>query len=176
MGLRVSGVDTRHLQRRINHFQLPPEIERPLFTIAPDGHAVVPRNQITSLVQGLDKLRGVLRAYGAQPLIGVLPGRWLPGPAACELRLAVRGLTPSGANDRSGFEETTMRVSTKGFLISAFILGVSANVYAQGAGGGGAAGGQGGTGMSKPNAGGSTDTVSGASGANTMAPAGTTSH
>jgi hypothetical protein len=69
-----------------------------------------------------------------------------------------------------------MRVSTKGFLISAFILGVSANVYAQGAGGGGAAGGQGGTGMSKPSAGGSTDTVSGASGANTMAPAGTTSH
>jgi hypothetical protein len=124
----------------------------------------------------VDKLRGLLRVYGAQPLIGVLTGRWLPGPAACELRIAVRGLTPSGANDRSGFEETTMRVSTKGFLISAFILGVSANVYAQGAGGGGAAGGQGGTGMSKPNAGGSTDTVSGASGANTMAPAGTTSH
>jgi hypothetical protein len=92
------------------------------------------------------------------------------------LQLAVRGLTPSGANDRSELEETTMRVSTEGFLISAFILGVSANVYAQGAGGGGAAGGQGGTGMSKPSAGGSTDTVSGASGANTMAPAGTTSH
>jgi len=69
-----------------------------------------------------------------------------------------------------------MRGSTKGILISAFLIGISGNVYAQGAGGGGAAGGQGGTGMSKPSAGGSTDTVSGASGANTMAPAGTTPH
>ncbi|MEI6001709.1 hypothetical protein H3V53_32470 [Paraburkholderia bengalensis] len=69
-----------------------------------------------------------------------------------------------------------MRTLTKGMFISALLLGLSANVYAQGAGGGGAAGGQGGTGMSKPNAGGSTDTVSGASGANTMAPSGTTSH
>lgn len=70
-----------------------------------------------------------------------------------------------------------MRVSTKGILISALLIGISGNVYSQGAGGGGAAGGQGGTGMSKPNAGGPTDTVSGASGANTMAPSsGTTTH
>jgi hypothetical protein len=70
-----------------------------------------------------------------------------------------------------------MRVTTKGIVISALMVGISGTVYAQGAGGGGAAGGQGGTGMSKPNAGGSTDTVSGASGANTMAPAaGSTSH
>jgi hypothetical protein len=68
-----------------------------------------------------------------------------------------------------------MRVATKGILISVLLVGISSNVFAQGAGGG-AAGGQGGTGMSKPNAGGSTDTVSGASGANTMAPATTSSH
>jgi hypothetical protein len=67
-----------------------------------------------------------------------------------------------------------MRVM-KGLLIAALFVGISGSVYAQGAGGG-AAGGQGGTGMSKPNAGGSTDTVSGASGANTMTPSGTTSH
>jgi hypothetical protein len=67
-----------------------------------------------------------------------------------------------------------MRIATTGLLISALFIGVSGSVYAQGAGGG-AAGGQGGTGMSKPNAGGSTDTVSGASGANTMAPGGTSS-
>jgi hypothetical protein len=82
-----------------------------------------------------------------------------------------------GANGRSTLEEATMRVSTRGLLIPALLIGISVNVYAQGAGGGGAAGGQGGTGMSKPNAGGSTDTVSGASGVNTMAPSGsTTSH
>jgi hypothetical protein len=54
----------------------------------------------------------------------------------------------------------------KGALISALLVGIeiSGNVYAQGAGGGGAAGGQGGTGLSKPNANGSPDTVSGASG------------
>jgi hypothetical protein len=69
-----------------------------------------------------------------------------------------------------------MRVATKGILISAVFIGISGSVYAQGAGGGGAAAGQGGTGMSKPSAGGSTDTVSGASGANSMAPSGTTSH
>jgi hypothetical protein len=68
-----------------------------------------------------------------------------------------------------------MRATTKGVLISALLVGISGSVYAQGAGGG-AAGGQGGTGMSKPNAGGTTDTVSGASGANSMAPSGTTSH
>jgi hypothetical protein len=69
-----------------------------------------------------------------------------------------------------------MRVATRGLFISVLIIGISGNVYAQGAGGGGAAGGQGGTGMSKPNASGSTDTVSGASGANSMAPPGATSH
>jgi hypothetical protein len=70
-----------------------------------------------------------------------------------------------------------MRVTAKGIAISALMLGLAGTVYAQGAGGGGAAGGQGGTGMSKPNSSGPTDTVSGASGANTMAPAaGTTSH
>lgn len=69
-----------------------------------------------------------------------------------------------------------MRVATRAILISALISGICGTVYAQGAGGGGAAGGQGGTGMSKPNAGGSTDTVSGASGSNTMAPASGTSH
>jgi hypothetical protein len=68
-----------------------------------------------------------------------------------------------------------MRSSTKGILISALLIGISGTVYAQGAGGGGAAGGQGGTGMSKPSAG-ATDTVSGASGANSMAPSGTSSH
>jgi hypothetical protein len=71
-----------------------------------------------------------------------------------------------------------MRVTAKGMAISALMLCLSGTVYAEGAAGGGAAGGgQGGTGMSKPNASGSPDTVSGASGANTMAPAaGTTSH
>lgn len=82
-----------------------------------------------------------------------------------------------------------MRVAMKGILVSAFILGLSGNVWAQGAGGAGAgaggagaagggaaAAGQGGTGMSKPNASGSTNTVSGASGAAAMAPSGTASH
>jgi hypothetical protein len=68
-----------------------------------------------------------------------------------------------------------MRFATKGILVLALLAGISGSVYAQGSGGG-TAGGQGGTGMSKPSASGSTDTVSGASGANTMAPAGTTSH
>jgi hypothetical protein len=94
------GVDTGHLQRSVNHPQLLNEIKRPLLPVASYGHAVVPRNQITRHVQGIDKLRGLLHVYGAQPLIGVLTGRWLPGLAACELRLAVRGLTPSGAKDR----------------------------------------------------------------------------
>jgi hypothetical protein len=85
-------------------------------------------------------------------------------------------LTPSGADDRFALEETAMRVLTKRMLICALFIGVSGSIHAQGAGGGGAAGGQGGTGMSKPNASGSTDTVSGASGADSMAPAGTTSH
>ncbi|MGF6572520.1 hypothetical protein SAMN05443245_4660 [Paraburkholderia fungorum] len=68
-----------------------------------------------------------------------------------------------------------MRNSTKGFLIAALCIGISGTAYAQSAGGG-AGGGQGGTGMSKPNASGSTNTVSGASGADTMAPGATTSH
>jgi hypothetical protein len=82
----------------------------------------------------------------------------------------------SGANDRFAFEETAMRVATLGILISALLVGVSGSVYAQGAGGGAAGGQGGGTGMSKPNAGGSTESVSGASGSNSMAPAGATSH
>jgi hypothetical protein len=70
-----------------------------------------------------------------------------------------------------------MRHFTRGILFSALLIGMSANVYAQGSSGGGSAGGgQGGTGMSKPNASGSTGTVSSASGADTMAPAGSTSH
>jgi hypothetical protein len=87
----------------------------------------------------------------------------------CELRIATCGLTPSGV-DRFVLEETAMRVVTKGALISVLLIGMSGSVFAQGTGGG-AAGGQGGTGMSKPNASGSTDTVSGASGSNAMAPA-----
>jgi hypothetical protein len=67
-----------------------------------------------------------------------------------------------------------MRVATKGVLISVLLIGISGGVFAQGTGGGAAVG-QGGTGMSKPNAGGSTDTVSGASGSNTVAPATTSS-
>ncbi|MFM0055206.1 hypothetical protein PQR64_06250 [Paraburkholderia phytofirmans] len=63
----------------------------------------------------------------------------------------------------------------KGILISALFVAISGGAYAQGTGGG-AAGGQGGTGMSKPNANGSTDTVSGASGTNSMATSGTTTH
>jgi hypothetical protein len=53
----------------------------------------------------------------------------------------------------------------------ACFAGLSGSVYAQGT-----AGGQGGAGMSKPNAGGATDTVSGASGSNTMAPSDSSSH
>jgi hypothetical protein len=91
------------------------------------------------------------------------------------------------ANDRFAFEETFMRVAAKGILLSALFLSLSGGAYAQGAGGAGAGGsaggagggaagaGQGGTGMSKPNASGPTDTMSGASGTSTMAPSGDTS-
>ncbi|CAB3787209.1 hypothetical protein LMG28614_02448 [Paraburkholderia ultramafica] len=67
-----------------------------------------------------------------------------------------------------------MRVATKGILFSALILGLSGAAYAQGmgAGGGGAGAGQGGTGMGTPNAGGTTESTSGASGANTMGESG----
>jgi hypothetical protein len=68
-----------------------------------------------------------------------------------------------------------MRVATKGILFSALILGLSGAAYAQGAGtgGGGSAGtGQGGTGMGTPNANGTTESPSGASGANTMGKSG----
>lgn len=101
---------------------------------------------------------------------------FLVRPPAWELLRIVCGFTPSGANDRIAFGENVMRVATRGMLVSALFVGISGSVYAQGAGGGGAAGGQGGTGMSKPNASGSTDTVSGASGSNSMAPAGSTPH
>jgi hypothetical protein len=63
-----------------------------------------------------------------------------------------------------------MRVATKGLLLSAFVLSLSGTAYAQGAGtsGGGAGAGHGGTGMGTPNASGTTESPSGASGANTM--------
>ncbi|RKR36843.1 hypothetical protein [Paraburkholderia sp. BL17N1] len=64
---------------------------------------------------------------------------------------------------------------TKGIFISALFVAISGSAYAQGAGGGAAAG-QGGTGMSKPNANSSTDTVSGATGTNSMATSGATSN
>lgn len=68
-----------------------------------------------------------------------------------------------------------MRVAKKGILFSAVILGLSGAGYAQGAGtggGGGAGAGQGGTGMGTPNASGTTESPSGASGANTMGKSG----
>jgi hypothetical protein len=64
-----------------------------------------------------------------------------------------------------------MRVATKGFVFSALLLSLSAAPYAQAAGAGGGSGagaGQGGTGMGTPNASGTTESPSGASGANTM--------
>ncbi|REG48529.1 hypothetical protein B0G80_4765 [Paraburkholderia sp. BL6669N2] len=65
-----------------------------------------------------------------------------------------------------------MRVAARGFLFSALVLSLSGAAYAQGAGagggGGGAGAGQGGTGMGTPNANGTTESPSGASGANTM--------
>jgi hypothetical protein len=66
-----------------------------------------------------------------------------------------------------------MRVATKGLLLAAFILSLS-GAYAQaaGTGGGGGGAGQGGTGMGTPNASGTTESPSGASGANTMGKSG----
>jgi hypothetical protein len=71
-----------------------------------------------------------------------------------------------------------MRNAAKGTWVAALIVSLSGAAYGQGAraggggGGGGTAGGngaaQGGTGMGAPNAAGTTGTVSGASGANTM--------
>ncbi|MGF6634114.1 hypothetical protein OKW38_002795 [Paraburkholderia sp. MM5496-R1] len=68
-----------------------------------------------------------------------------------------------------------MRAAMKGVLFSAFILSLSGVAYAQGAGttgGGGAGAGQGGTGMGTPDASGTTESPSGASGANTMGKSG----
>ena len=68
-----------------------------------------------------------------------------------------------------------MRIGAKGLLLSAFILSLSGAAYAQGAGtsgGGGAGAGQGGTGMGTPKASGTTESPSGASGANTMGKSG----
>ncbi|MDR6393019.1 hypothetical protein J2803_005659 [Paraburkholderia phenoliruptrix] len=69
-----------------------------------------------------------------------------------------------------------MRVATRGCLFFAIVLSLSGAVYAQGAGaaggGGGAGSGQGGTGMGTPNANGTTESTSGASGANTMGKSG----
>lgn len=57
-------------------------------------------------------------------------------------------------------------------MVSMLILGLSGATYAMGAGGGGEGGGgsagQGGTGIGTPNASGAADTMSAASGANTM--------
>ncbi|MEZ0605661.1 hypothetical protein ACAX43_26345 [Paraburkholderia sp. IW21] len=66
-----------------------------------------------------------------------------------------------------------MSIARKGAMFSMLILSFSSAAYAMGAGGGGEGGGagsagQGGTGMGTPNASGATDTMSGASGADTM--------
>lgn len=67
-----------------------------------------------------------------------------------------------------------MRIAARGFVFSALVLSLSGAAYAQGAGGGGggAGAGQGGTGMGTPNANGTTESPSGASGANTMGKSG----
>ncbi len=66
-----------------------------------------------------------------------------------------------------------MRVKGKGIIVSALALCMSGAVYAQGAGGagagaGGGAAGRGGTGMGTPNAQGTTESPSAASGGSTM--------
>jgi len=67
-----------------------------------------------------------------------------------------------------------MRVATKGLLFSGLVLVLSGTAFAQGAGtsGGAAGAGQGGTGMGTPNPSGTTESPSGASGANTMSKSG----
>jgi hypothetical protein len=70
-------------------------------------------------------------------------------------------------------KEATMRTAPTRALIAALILGLSGGAYAQGAGAGGGTGGgngtgKGGAGMGTPNAGGTTDSISGASGTSTM--------
>lgn len=49
-------VDAGQLQRSVNHLRLLSKIKRPLFTIAPYGHAVVQRDEIARLVQRVDNL------------------------------------------------------------------------------------------------------------------------
>lgn len=48
------GVDSGRVQRSINHRQFLGEIKRPFLAVASDGHAVVHRNQLTVLAQGID--------------------------------------------------------------------------------------------------------------------------
>ncbi|MFM0632376.1 hypothetical protein [Paraburkholderia xenovorans] len=93
--------------------------------------------------------------------------------AAQELRDSTqRGLRRPGSQLAAlHTRKTIMRVAAKGLVLSAFVLSLSGAAYAQGAGtsgGGGAGAGQGGTGMGTPNSTGTTESPSGASGANTM--------
>jgi hypothetical protein len=85
------------------------------------------------------------------------------------------GVAPTRSHWSLCTRGTIMRVATKALLLSAFVLSLSGTAYAQGAGtsgGGGAGAGQGGTGMATPNASGTTESPSGASGANTMGKSG----
>ncbi|CAM2192098.1 DNA-binding protein H-NS [Paraburkholderia kururiensis] len=50
------------LQRRVNHIQFLSEIERPLFSVAPYGHAVVQRNKIPRLVQSINEGKAAVSA------------------------------------------------------------------------------------------------------------------
>jgi hypothetical protein len=72
-----------------------------------------------------------------------------------------------------------MRASMKGILFSVLVMSLSGAAFAQGAGAGGgrdAAAGHGGTGMETPNGSGTTESTSGASGANTTGKSGGMSH
>src|SRR5712692_5151717 len=106
-----------------------------------------------------------------------LPSTWRYRPwyGNCSQNKAVlhRPRTQRAASRK---KETAMRNATNGTLVAALIVSLSGAAYAQGAGAGGGGGGtaggneagQGGTRMGTPNAAGTTDTMSGASGANTM--------
>ena len=83
----------------------------------------------------------------------------------------------------SRLEETVMRATIQGVLISALVMSVSGAVFAQGTGGGGrggtaggAGGGQGGTGRSTPNSNGVTGSASSALGSSTMGNSSDMSH
>jgi len=67
----------------------------------------------------------------------------------------MRQVLHTGCNQRIAMEEAIMRVTMKGVVMSALMLGLSGAVYAEGAAtnaGGGAGAGQGGNGMPTPNA------------------------